>query len=414
MEINSICYYVVKARTVLTNQDTGEIEFRTVERKFENEKPILAREQAFQFRNEFIYGMLNSIGMSDKEIGWNETERRIERLSEREIRKILNPFFDHEIIDEWRNDGDHFAPDDSLSWYPHYKTGIWIIFHVLDESYVESLDLLEGQEQIVVDKITRYNEPLPTPPNYTFLEEELAFYNKHDLDVKHYETDIIFFDDEAYLDGGNSDEESIVNISYLKTPFDWSGYDKKDWWKTIDEINQEELLIKLTEELNSKKTIYDAYIKGESERVEFKPSLINWSKSIRNIELEIAKTLCGFSNSNGGLLYIGFSDSGQVLGIDFKYISKDKFKREFTRIKTYYLPQSIAHTIYGDFYVIDSKEIFVITVYPYSEPVFLKTKDEKDRFIKEFYVRSDAATRQIYDIEEMYKYCINKWHKKYE
>jgi predicted HTH transcriptional regulator len=174
------------------------------------------------------------------------------------------------------------------------------------------------------------------------------------------------------------------------------------------------LLIKLTEELNSKKTIYDAYIKGESERVEFKPSLINWSKSIRNIELEIAKTLCGFSNSNGGLLYIGFSDSGQVLGIDFKYISKDKFKREFTRIKTYYLPQSIAHTIYGDFYVIDSKEIFVITVYPYSEPVFLKTKDEKDRFIKEFYVRSDAATRQIYDIEEMYKYCINKWHKKYE
>jgi hypothetical protein len=96
-------------------------------------------------------------------------------------------FFDHEIIDEWRNDDDHFAPDDSLSWYPHYKTGIWIIFHILDESYVESLDLLEGQEQIVVDKITRYNEPLPTPPNYTFLEEELAFYNKHDLDVKHYE-----------------------------------------------------------------------------------------------------------------------------------------------------------------------------------------------------------------------------------
>jgi hypothetical protein len=410
MKINSICNYKVKARTVLTNSETGEIEFRTVERNFENDMPILAREKAFQFRNEFIYGMLISIGMSEKEIGWNEKERRIERLSERDIRKILNPYFDHETINELDYQDD-FAPDDSQSWYPYYKTGIWIIFQILDESYIQSLGLLEGQEQIVIDKITRYHEPLPTPPNYIFLEQELAFYNEHNLEVKHYETDLIFFDDEASVDGGCSDEDSMVDTNYLKTPFDWSGYDKKDWWKTEQDKFNDQIDEALKSKSSSYKIILEEYKKGENEKIEFKPGLINWTNSKRNIELEIAKTLCGFSNSNGGFLYIGFSDSGEIIGLDFKDTSKDKFKRAFTRIKTYYLPQSIAHTIYGDFYIIDNKEVFVITIYPYSEPVFLKTKDEKDRFIKEFYVRSDASTRLIYDIEEMYKYCINKWHK---
>lgn len=408
-----LCHYIVKARTVLTNSDTGEIEFRTVERKFEDEKPILAREQAFQFRNEFIYGMLNSIGMLDKEIGWNEKERRIERLSEREIRKILNPYFDHETVNELDFEDD-FAPDDSQSWYPYYKTGIWVIFQVLDENYVDSLNLLDEQNQIVVDKITKYHEPLPTPPNYTYLEAEIKFYHLNNLDTKHYETDILFFDDEPFLDDGYNEEEALVSFNYLKTPFDWSGYDKKNWWKTEEDKLNDQIDEALKSKSNSYKIISEAYQKGENEKIEFKPGLINWANSARNIELEIAKTLSGFSNSNGGLLYIGISDSGEVIGVDLKDTSKDKFKRAFTRIKTYYLPQSIAHTIYGDFYMIEDKEVFVVTIYPYSEPVFLKTKDEKDRFIKEFYVRSDAATRQIYDIEEMYKYCINKWHKNTE
>ncbi|MCL0061059.1 putative DNA binding domain-containing protein [Dehalococcoidia bacterium] len=52
----------------------------------------------------------------------------------------------------------------------------------------------------------------------------------------------------------------------------------------------------------------DLIKEGESETVEFKPSLSQTDKIIESIS--------AFSNAKGGAVIIGVSDSGKVLGVD--------------------------------------------------------------------------------------------------
>lgn len=405
------CYYIVKARTAFKNNQTNEIEFKAIEKKFENENPILARESAFIFRDEFLYGILSfAIGLNDEEIGWNPSERRIKKLSDREIRKLINSYLEPDNkspktimnIDDEEKEVEWQAPDDTLAWYPNFNNGVWIIMKHNDPE-------LSSDGDIVIDKISRYEKPLPTPPNYYNLKTEYQFYKAHDYETKSYETSTVFFDDEMFLDGEADEEEALVSFDYLETPFDWTDYDRIFWWKKEIDI--------VTEDLNVQKektlliTMEEALIEGEYQFCEFKPSLINRPFEKRNMEYENARAICAFLNAHGGYLFIGVDDNGKPIGLDFSHISKDLFRREFTRIKTRFLPSFIAHRIYGDFYSFEDKEIFVVTVYPSEyDPIFLRKKDESNKLInKEFYVRSDAASRHIYDIEEIAKYCRDHW-----
>lgn len=413
------CYYIVKARTAFHNNKTGEIEFRARIKRFEDENPILARNAAFNFRNEFICGLLTlGLDMTEEQIGWNPLTKQIENLTDRDVRKLLNPFFEkdnselkfdessNEIIN-WRptilnkeNDSEEEinwqTPDDTMSWYSQYNNGIWVIL-VHNDNDPE----LESENDIVIDKITQYEEPLPTPPYFINLQMEYKLYKKHSLDTQNLETTTLFFDDEVFLAGGEEEEKCYFLFKHLRTSFDWSGFDKAYWWESKTNKSEPKEPAKLPI------TIQEAFIKGESHLVEFKPGLINWPNSERNIEFEVAKTLCAFLNSKGGYLFIGIADKDKkVDGVKFPENSKDKFLREFTRIKSRYLPPYLAHSINGDFYTIKDKTIFVITVYPSNDPVFIKLKEEQNRSLnKEFYIRSDASSRHIYDIEEVVRYC---------
>lgn len=431
------CYYVVKARTVFHNQETDEIEFRARIRKFENKNPIEARKKAFEFRNEFIYGLLTlALNFPEEKIGWNSQTKEIEKLSDREIRKLLNPLLEPQsdnseyfrteeylktktILnkeDDTEEEIEWKPPNDTLAWYPQYNNGIWVIFVHNDKS-----DELENEDDIVIDKITKYEEPLPTPPNYLNLEIEYNLYKKYDFETEDFETTINFFDDEEYLEGYYENEEeteeeaeirhieeSNKTFKCLKTPFDWTGFDKIFWWN--DEIIDEPKIVKSELPL----TIQEAFIKGESHFAEFKPGLVNWVHSERNIELENAIAICAFLNSKGGFLIIGVADKKRkVYGVKFPENSKDKFLREFTRIKAKYLPPYLAHSINGEFYEIENKEVFIVTVYPSDEPVFIKIKDDNNKLLrKEFYIRSDASSRHIYDIEEVVRYCKIRYFRK--
>ena len=412
------CSYVVKARTAYPNKQTNEIEFRVVEKIFENENPILAREAAFTFRNEFIYGMLIIIGLTDDEIGWNTSERRIENLSDREIRKLINPYLEPEGKEEEGSEWE--APDDTIAWYPRFKNGIWVIMKHND---IELHKECNGDDDIVIDKVSRYEETLPTPPNYFNLQEEYKFYKKHKYQTKPYETSVLFFDDEFFLDGFNINEnesqeqaeerhleESFITFVFLRTPFDWSGYNKINWWEKESNKNDSPKI-----SVDNKNilpiTMEEAFEKGEHHFAEFKPGLLNWKNSNRDMEYENVQAICAFLNMKGGYLYIGVADKGkEVIGLNFQNITRDFFRREFTRIKSRFLYPSIAYSIFGDFYFIGEKEIFVVTVYPSDEPVFLRKKDENNKIVaKEFYVRSDAASRHLYDIEEIVRHCRTHW-----
>ena len=96
---------------------------------------------------------------------------------------------------------------------------------------------------------------------------------------------------------------------------------------------------------------------GESETVEFKPSLSQTDKVIESIS--------AFSNANGGIIVIGVSDKGEVLGID---IGKRTIEILANRIK-----QNTDPAIYPSISVenVEGKNIIVIEVKESkSKPVF--------------------------------------------
>lgn len=160
--------------------------------------------------------------------------------------------------------------------------------------------------------------------------------------------------------------------------------------------------------------------RGESHLVEFKPALIarynpDYRKSNENEKTKdaIAKTICGFLNSDGGTLMIGVEDNGNIKGLqnDFSLSDrtdcKDFFKCKFDDITSYF-PASIQSRIkFADFVKIEEKDIFVVRIDPSEKPVFVKKQIPIER--KTFYVRRAASTIEISDIEEIIDYCLSNW-----
>lgn len=140
------CNYVFLARTAFRDVVNGDIKFNINEKKFENENPILAREAVFAHRAEFLRGMLTEgIGKNEDEIGWNSSEKKIEKLSEKEIRKLINPFLEPEDkVDSYEEKKtDWKAPTDTFSWYPSFNNGIWIIMKHNDCELHEEYNIME-------------------------------------------------------------------------------------------------------------------------------------------------------------------------------------------------------------------------------------------------------------------------------
>jgi len=87
---------------------------------------------------------------------------------------------------------------------------------------------------------------------------------------------------------------------------------------------------------------------GESETVEFKPSLSQMS--------EIMESICAFSNTKGGTILIGVSDKGELIGVD---IGRRTIENLVNRIK-----QNTDPMVYPSIRVekIDEKEVIVMDV----------------------------------------------------
>ncbi len=376
------CYYILRARIVFKDAQTNELVFENFEHKYDDKNPINAREAVFNAFDSYVHSLLLGIGLKEQEI---------EHISDRKTRKLLNPYIDPKTATRHQILNKVFEIPDATG------NGIWIKM-VIDDKVHDNLTL---------HSIDQDNSDMPSPPCVVDLEEEYAFYQANKYDKKNYTTSVSYFDVDEFEDGNLETAFEIHTI--LKTPFDWSGYDKIFWWgHPTDEAANQQKQQRQGKHLLPPMEV--AYAKGKHEFTEFKPSLRNSSSSARNIEFEVAKTICAFSNSKGGYLFIGIADDGTISGIDLTKISKDEFLSTFTRIKAQYLPKSIAFSTNGDFYNIDDKVVFVITVHhSLYDPIFVCKRDSNNKIIKEFYVRSDAASSPINDIEELVRYCRWRW-----
>jgi hypothetical protein len=157
---------------------------------------------------------------------------------------------------------------------------------------------------------------------------------------------------------------------------------------------------------------------GESERVEFKSTArVNLRTGARDERMEqvIAKTACGFLNSDGGTLVIGVDDLGAPLGLDadlatMKSPDIDRYELWLRDLLTTSLGQAAATTVGIEFPAVpaeDGREVPVcrVTCRPSPRPVYLRPGKGA---APELWVRSGNSTRQL-GVDEATEYVMHRW-----
>jgi predicted HTH transcriptional regulator len=128
------------------------------------------------------------------------------------------------------------------------------------------------------------------------------------------------------------------------------------------------------------------------------------------LEKVIAKTIAAFMNSEGGTLFIGVDDDGNVIGLenDYQMLKKknsDGFELELRQSIEKYLKNKIANEfIKLKFHKIDSQEICEINVTPTQVPIFLYTEEGK----QECYVRIGNSSKSLIEGGQRRTYLPSK------
>lgn len=154
--------------------------------------------------------------------------------------------------------------------------------------------------------------------------------------------------------------------------------------------------------------IHEIINNNENQNLEFKSTLrVNlFTKKVDSvIEHAVLKTICGFLNSDGGILIIGVNDDKEPIGIE-----KDQFKNEDKM--DLHLGNLIKSRIGKEFIInlnfrfenFKDKRIYVIEVKPSRNPVFLKTKKDE-----EFFIRFSGST-ELLSPKEMLSYTKKRFN----
>jgi hypothetical protein len=143
---------------------------------------------------------------------------------------------------------------------------------------------------------------------------------------------------------------------------------------------------------------------GESYRMEFKESL-RWDgrRQIVNKELEavVLKTIAAFGNTEGGILFIGVRDNGEVEGLELDYASlkdgdKDAFELHLLNlVSNEYGTEFAANGIKLSFPIVQDKEICMVEVRPSLRPLYTQTADKGGAKVQKFYVRRGNSSNEL-------------------
>ena len=375
-------HYVVKAKLIRHIKGSGEIEFLQFEDKFENENPIVARNLAFKHYQNYIDVLLEA--------------KHNKYISDKQAREELISFIDPGTKTKIQ------LGESEVEFSDTFGNGIGV-FLIVDVPKPDNIYDDKKGEEILIHGIGNISYLSDDPDRLIFeLQRESDYYTFFNYQTDNNLIEVVYCSRDEWEEGYREDEPATYNI--LETPFDWTGLDKPYWW---GEPEDEEIQ-------QAPKTLEEIIQEGESNQVEFKPALLyNFSTGKGGIGVKgiIAKAICAFLNSNGGFLIIGVTDKGEPQGLSFDFsLSEDKnekdfFMLEFDQMLEHFLSFSIKSNVSGQFFQLNEKDIFVVTVTPSKRrPIFLKGQSGK-----EFYVRGEASSRQLTDIEELVNYCIEKW-----
>lgn len=158
---------------------------------------------------------------------------------------------------------------------------------------------------------------------------------------------------------------------------------------------------------------------GESQTCEFKSTLrwnVKANQMDREMEMEVVRTVCAFLNAEGGSLFIGVDDDGQVLGLDddLKTLGRkqdlDGFELRVRELLETSLSTPTALTVRISFPTVDSKVVCLVSVAASGQPVFAQTSKDKggptDK--SEFWVRTGNGKRQLHG-DDLITYRDEHW-----
>lgn len=154
---------------------------------------------------------------------------------------------------------------------------------------------------------------------------------------------------------------------------------------------------------------------GENSHLEFKASL-RWDykndKFNTDLEFEIIKTIAAFSNSSGGNLLIGVSNSNEILGLGKDYSTfsskagnRDTFELHLMELMIRNFGQRVTNEIATiNFIHANGMEICNVIVSESNEPIFVKKNNDEILFI-----RMGNSSRKVLSPSEIAKYCISRF-----
>ncbi|WP_295155408.1 helix-turn-helix domain-containing protein [uncultured Brachyspira sp.] len=152
---------------------------------------------------------------------------------------------------------------------------------------------------------------------------------------------------------------------------------------------------------------------GENTNIEFKSTLrydSNTEKINKALEEVIMKSIAAFSNTEGGRLFIGISNNGEILGLEHDYSTLKQPNRDFfelhlrTLIETYYGNAFSAEGIRIDFVAEKGKDICIVYISRGREPVYTKITNKQGAKEEKFYIRVGNSSREIANASEIIAY----------
>lgn len=133
---------------------------------------------------------------------------------------------------------------------------------------------------------------------------------------------------------------------------------------------------------------------GESDKVEFKSTLrtnLHSGKPDKRMENACLKTIAAFLNSEGGLLFIGVDDEGEVLDLEAdRFTNEDKFLLHLNTLIANHLGAEVAQYTRTTIREIGGHRCAMVECLRAPSPVFFKRENDEH-----FYVRSGPATRSL-------------------
>ena len=243
------------------------------------------------------------------------------------------------------------------------------------------------------------------------LSTELEYYDYYNYE-KQNQIEIEYFDVEF---------NQIFHVDVLETPLEWNKhkYDDLQWAHENNEIS---IPISEINSQNETEFYQNLILSGESNEVEFKPSMLygfKYGNYFEESKWIIAKTISSFLNkklNKVGVLFIGLKDNGDITGLektDFTLSIKnnvyDYFRLEFDKLVTHYLSNSVISNLELKFIKIEDKTLAVVEITPCKFPVYLLYDSHKNSII-EFYLCAQASCRKLIGIE-LDNYLIEKFDK---